>query len=85
MVACAPTAVVEVLHAEAAHVFDEGLDFLIVLHRLVAGVVDVNHVRHKAASEKTAREEMSSLNCHMNDTAVFPPLTSDLLVASHTL
>lgn len=43
---------IKVLHAKAAHVLDEGLDFFIFLHILVTGVVNIHHVRHKAARKE---------------------------------
>lgn len=51
---CAPTTVVKVLHAEAAHIFNKGLDLLVFLHRFIIGVVNVHHVRHKTAKKENS-------------------------------
>lgn len=53
---CAPTTVIEVLHPEAARIFNEGLDFLVSLHRLIAGVVNMHHIWHKTARKKTGQK-----------------------------
>lgn len=47
-----PTTLVKVLHAEAAGVFDEALDLLVLLHHFVVGVVDIYHVGHKAEEHR---------------------------------
>lgn len=44
-----PTTIIKILHTEAANVFYEGLDFLVVLHSFIAGVVNIHHVRDEAA------------------------------------
>lgn len=38
---CAPTTIVKVLHAEAAHVLNKGLDLLVLLDRFIVGVVNI--------------------------------------------
>lgn len=38
---CTPTTIVKVLHAEAAHVFNKGLDLLVLLHRFIVGIVNI--------------------------------------------
>lgn len=38
---CTPTTIVKVLHAEAAHVFNKGLDLLVPLDGFIVGVVNI--------------------------------------------
>lgn len=48
-----PTAVIQVLHTEAAHIFNKGLDFFISLHPLIACVINIHYIRHKPVGKKT--------------------------------
>lgn len=57
-----PTALVKVLHAEAAGVFDEALDLLVLLHHLVVGVVDVYHVGHEAEEKRRSTVDTCMVN-----------------------
>lgn len=47
---------IEVLHTEAAHIFNKGLDLFISLHRFIAFVVNIHHIRHKTARRKTEQQ-----------------------------
>lgn len=47
-----PTAVIQVLHTEAAHIFNKGLDFFISLHSLIACVINIHNIRHKPVGKK---------------------------------
>lgn len=49
---------IEVLHTEAARIFNKALDFFVSLYPLITAVVDVHHIRHKTIREKTER-------CHL--------------------
>lgn len=43
------TTIIKILHTEAADVFYKSLDFLVLLHSLIAGVVNVHHFGNEAA------------------------------------
>lgn len=53
---CVPTTVIIILHTEAASVFNKGLDFLVPFHSLITSVVNVHHVRNKAAQDRKTRQ-----------------------------
>lgn len=53
---CVPTTVVKILHTEAANILNKGLDFLVLFHSLIAGVVNIHHIRNKAAQDGKTRQ-----------------------------
>lgn len=63
-----PTALVKVPHAEAAGVFDEALDLLVLLHHSIVGVVDIYHVGHEAEEEERRAVDIRTGNSSRRST-----------------